>query len=57
MVGTDANSSGGAGSVNEVTQPMMHVWMTGGPMTSGQPALNEVEAARMPVLDPTNRTA
>ena len=31
---------------------MMHVWMTGGPMTSGQPALNEVEAARSPCARP-----
>jgi hypothetical protein len=61
VVGTDANSSCGAGSVNQVTQPMMHVWMTpvpGGPLTPDPPALNEVEAAlKMPVLSPANATA
>ncbi len=61
VVGTDANSSCGAGSVNKVTQPMMHVWMTpitGGPLTPDPPALNEVEAAlKMPPVSPLNATA
>jgi len=61
VVGTDANSSCGAGSVNKVTQPMMHVWMTpvsGGPLAPDPPALTEVEAAlKMPLLDPPNGTA
>lgn len=61
VVGTDANSLCGAGSVNKVTQPMMHVWMTpvtGGPLTPDPAALNEVEAAaQMPVLDPPNGNA
>ena len=37
-----------AGSMNKVTQPMMHVWMTpvsGGPLAPDPPPLNEVEAA------------
>jgi hypothetical protein len=61
VVGTDATSSCGAGSVNEVTQPMMHVWMTpvsGGPLAPDPPALDEVEAAlEMPAVDPANATA
>jgi hypothetical protein len=61
VVGTDSKSSCGAGSVNKVTQPMMHVWMTpvpGGPLAPDPPALNEVEAAlKMPVLSPVNGTA
>jgi hypothetical protein len=61
VVGNDANSSCGAGSVNKVTQPMMHVWMTpvpGGPLAPDPPALNEVEAAlKMPVLTPANGAA
>jgi hypothetical protein len=61
VVGTDANSSCGAGSVNKVTQPMMHVWMTpvsGGPLAPDPPALSEVEAAlKMPLLEPPNGTA
>jgi hypothetical protein len=61
VVGTDANSSCGPGSVNRVTQPMMHVWMTpvtGGPLTPDPPALNEVQAAlTMPPVSPLNPTA
>jgi hypothetical protein len=61
VVGTDANSSCGAGSVNKVTQPMMHVWMTpvsGGPLAPDPPALTEVKAAlKMPVLNPPNGRA
>ena len=61
VVGNDADSSCGAGSVNKVTQPMMHVWMTpvpGGPLAPDPPALDEVEAAlKMPVLSPANGTA
>jgi hypothetical protein len=61
VVGTDATSQCGAGSVNEVTQPMMHVWMTpvsGGPLAPDPPALSEVEAAlKMPAVDPANATA
>jgi hypothetical protein len=61
VVGTDADASCGAGSVNKVTQPMMHVWMTpvsGGPLVPDPPALTEVEAAlKMPILNPPNATA
>jgi hypothetical protein len=61
VVGNNASSSCAAGSVNQVTQPMMHVWMTpvsGGPLTPDPPALNEVEAAlQMPPLNPPNATA
>lgn len=61
VVGNDNGSSCASGSVNEVTQPMMHVWMTpvpGGPLVPDPPALSEVEAAaRMPALNPPNGTA
>jgi hypothetical protein len=61
VVGTDANSSCATGSVNEVTQPMMHVWMTpvsGGPLAPDPPALSEVQAAlTMPALNPPNGAA
>lgn len=61
VVGTDTNGSCAAGSANQVTEPMMHVWMTpvaGGPLAPDPPALSEVEAAAsMPVLNPPNGTA
>jgi hypothetical protein len=61
VVGNDANAACAAGSVNRVTQPMMHVWMTpvtGGPLTPDPPALNEVEAAlKIPMPNPPNATA
>jgi hypothetical protein len=61
VVGTDVNSSCEAGSVNEVTQPMMHVWMTpvtGGPLAPDPPALSEVvAAAKLPPLSPANGRA
>jgi hypothetical protein len=61
VVGTNATSRCAAGSVNKVTQPMMHVWMTpvsGGPLAPDPPALNEVEAAlKMPTPSPPNGTA
>jgi hypothetical protein len=61
VVGTNANSSCGAGSVNQVTQPMMHVWMvpvSGGPLAPDPPALSEVEAAtQAPAPNPPNATA
>ena len=50
-----------SGQVNQVSQPMMHVWMTpvpGGPLTPDPSALNEVEAdLKMPVLNPANGLA
>jgi hypothetical protein len=61
VVGTDNNGSCAGDSTNQVTQPMMHVWMTpvsGGPLTPDPPARSEVEAAaRLPVLSPQNGTA
>jgi hypothetical protein len=61
VVGNDNQGSCAAGSANQVTQPMMHVWMTpvsGGPLAPDPPALTEVEvAAQMPVLSPQNGTA
>jgi hypothetical protein len=59
------NDNGGGtcpdGSVNQVTQPMMHVWLTpvpGGPLVPDPPAASEVKAAdAVPVLDPPNATA
>jgi hypothetical protein len=61
VVGTDATSSCAAGSVNQVTQPMMHVWMvpvSGGPLAPDPPALSEVEAAaQAPAPNPPNTTA
>ena len=61
VVGTDNSGSCAGGSTNQVTQPMMHVWMTplsGGPLTPDPSALSEVEAAaHMPELNPQNATA
>ena len=61
VVGTDANSSCSAGSVNRVTQPMMHVWMipvSGGPLSPDPAALSEIEAAaQAPTPNPPNATA
>ena len=60
VVGTDAASCT-AGSVNQVTQPMMHVWMipvSGGPLAADPTALSEVEAAaHAPTPNPPNATA
>jgi hypothetical protein len=61
VVGTNNNGSCATGSTNQVTQPMMHVWMTpvsGGPLAPDPPALSEVEAAaQTPPLNPPNGTA
>ena len=61
VVGTNANSSCAAGSLNQVTQPMMHVWMipvSGGPLAPDPTALSEVEAAaQAPTPNPPNATA
>jgi hypothetical protein len=61
VVGTDAASACAGSSVNQVTQPMMHVWMipvAGGPLAPDPPARSEVQAARqMPATDPPNATA
>jgi hypothetical protein len=61
VVGTNSNGSCAAGSTNQVTQPMMHVWMapvSGGPLAPDPPALSEVQAAaQMPELNSPNGTA
>jgi hypothetical protein len=61
VVGNDNAGSCATGSVNQVTQPMMHVWMTpvsGGPLAPDPPAVSEVEAANhVPSLSPPNATA
>jgi hypothetical protein len=61
VVGNDSTSACASGSVNKVTQPMMHVWMTpvtGGPLAPDPPALSQVQsAAQMPVLAQPNGTA
>jgi hypothetical protein len=61
VVGTDSGGACASGSTNQVTEPMMHVWMapvSGGPLAPDPPALSEVEAAaQMPLLNPANGTA
>ncbi len=61
VVGNDNAGSCANGSVNQVTQPMMHVWMTpvsGGPLAPDPPAVSEVLAAmKVPVLSQPNGTA
>jgi phosphatidylserine synthase len=61
VVGNDSTAACPSGSVNQVTQPMMHVWMTpvaGGPLAPDPPAVSEVlAAAKMPVLSQPNGTA
>jgi hypothetical protein len=61
VVGNDSNGSCSSGSANQVTAPMMHVWMTpvsGGPLVPDPPALSEVKAAAtMPALSPPNGAA
>jgi hypothetical protein len=61
VVGTDSNGSCSGGSMNRVTPPMMHVWMTpvdGGPLAPDPSALSEVQGAlKMPVLSTLNATA
>lgn len=61
VVGTDASSPCAAGSVNQVTEPMMHVWVTpvtGGPLAPDPSARSEVEAAaRVPMLPQLNGVA
>jgi hypothetical protein len=61
VVGNDNAGTCAAGSVNQVTQPMMHVWLTpvtGGPLAPDPPALSEVKAAEaVPALNPPNASA
>jgi hypothetical protein len=50
-----------AGSFNQTTQPMMHVWLTsvsGGPLAPDLPAVDQVvTATQVPALNPPNGTA
>jgi hypothetical protein len=61
VVGNDSATPCASGSVNQITQPMMHVWMTpvtGGPLAPDPPALSEIQAAdQMPLMSQPNRTA
>ena len=63
VVGNDSDGSCAAGSVNQVTQPMMHVWMTpvsGGPLARAPSTRRSLEveaAATMPLLNPQNGNA
>jgi hypothetical protein len=61
VIGNDNGGACSAGSVNQTTQPMMHVWLTplsGGPLTPDPPALDQVvSAAQMPAPNPPNGTA
>ena len=61
VVGNDSAGSCSAGSVNQVTPPMMHVWLTpvsGGPLAPDPSAVSEVEAANaLAPLDPPNARA
>jgi hypothetical protein len=61
VVGNDNAGSCSTGSVNQVTEPMMHVWVTpvsGGPLAPDPSAVSEVTSAdAVPVLDPPNATA
>ena len=61
VVGNDSGGSCSAGSVNQTTAPMMHVWLTpvaGGPLAPDPPAASEVAAAsEVPALSPPNAGA
>ncbi len=61
VVGNDHDGPCADGSVNRVTRPMMHVWMTpvdGGPLAPDPSARSEVLGAlKMPVLDSPTATA
>jgi hypothetical protein len=61
VVGTEHNGSCPAGSVNHVTQPMIHVWLAplpGGPLVVDAPDAQVVAAAQqLTVPNPPNSTA
>jgi hypothetical protein len=61
VVGNNNAGACSAGSFNQTTQPMMHVWLTsvsGGPLAPDPPAIDQVVAAsQMPALNPPNGTA
>jgi len=61
VVGNNNAGACSAGSINQTTHPMMHVWLTsvsGGPLAPDPPAVDQVVAAnQMPTLNPPNGTA
>ena len=61
VVGNDNAARCPTGSVNQRTQPMMHVWLTpvtGGPLAPDPPPVSEVKAAsEVPPLATANGTA
>ncbi|HEY6317103.1 MAG TPA: hypothetical protein VI462_04350 [Acidimicrobiia bacterium] len=61
VVGNDTSGTCGDGTVNTVTRPMMHVWLTsvpGGPLAPDPPAMDQVLAARAaPAPSPPNDRA
>jgi hypothetical protein len=61
VVGNNNAGACSAGSFNQTTQPMMHVWLTsvsGGPLAPDPPAIDQVVAAnQMPALNPPNGIA
>ena len=61
VVGNNNAGACSAGSFNQTTQPMMHVWLTsvsGGPLAPDPPAIDQVVAAsQMPALNAPNGTA
>jgi hypothetical protein len=61
VVGTNTQGSCAAGSVNETTMPMMHVWMTpipGGPLAPDAEGRAEIQAAnQVPALAAPNGVA
>ena len=61
VVGNNNAGACAAGSFNQTTQPMMHVWLTsvsGGPLAPDPPAIDQVVAAnQMPAPNPPNGTA
>ena len=61
VVGNNTAGACAAGAVNQMTKPMMHVWLVpldGGPLAPDPPPRSEVVAAtRMPVPNPPNGVA
>lgn len=61
VVGNNSRGACSAGSDNQTTQPMMHVWLTsitGGPLAPDPPALDQVLSARAaPAPSPPNGRA
>ena len=61
VVGNNTAGACSAGSFNQTTQPMMHVWLTsvaGGPLAPDPPAVDQVVGAnQLSALNPPNGTA